>query len=84
MGALLRDLGGSLDELLAFHGIGLAHQGEMLRREGRDAFEGKGRSRRADRIPNGKDTGVEDAENIPRVGFLHNLPFLRHHLLRLG
>ena len=40
-GALLGDLGGALDKLLALHGVHLPHQAEMLRGEGGDPLEGK-------------------------------------------
>ena len=35
-------------------------------------------------VPNGKNPGVKQTQNIPGVGFFHNFPVLSHHLLRLG
>ncbi len=38
----------------------------------------------AERVADGKDTGIEQADDVARVSFLNNLAVLRHQMLRLG
>ena len=82
-GALLRDLLGALDELLALHRVARADAGEMLRREGRDAAEAELLPRRADGVSDGENAGVEHADDVARVGLVHDLALRGHELLRL-
>ena len=56
----------------------------MLRREGRDPAESEIISGHADRIADGIDPGIKDADDIACPGFRDDVAVIRHHLLRLG
>ena len=83
-GALLGNLGGALDELLALHRILLAHQAEQLRGEGGDALKGDFLPRGAQCVANGEHARVEHTDDVPGVGLLDDFPALGHQLLGLG
>ena len=83
-GALLGNLGGALDELLALHRILLAHQAEQLRGKGGNALKGDFLPRGAQCVANGEHARVEHADDVPGVGLLDDFPALGHQLLGLG
>ena len=82
--ALLCDLLGALDELLALHRVLRADAREMLRRKRRDPAEAELLARHGDRVADGEDAGVEHTDDVARVCFLDDLALRRHQLLRLG
>ena len=82
-GALLSQLRDSLDEMLALQGRLRLHFGKALRRKDGEILERDVKSRFADRIADGKNSGIEQSNHIAWIGFLHYRPFLRHELLRL-
>ena len=82
-GALLRDLGDTLDKLLAFHGVHLRDDGKMLRRKRGDTLEAHAQLRVADRVADGEDAGVEHTDDVAGVGLIDDRALLRHELLRL-
>ena len=82
-GTLLGDLQDALGELLPLHGVDLAESCEVLRREGRDALELHRLLRCAERVADGENARIKDADDIARVGLLDDLPLIRHHLRRL-
>ena len=83
-GALLRDLLGALDELLALHGILGGYPAEMLGGKGGDAGIFELLPRNGDGIADGENARVKHADDVPGVGFVHDLPFGGHQLLGLG
>lgn len=83
-GAFERDLRDPLHKLLALHRIDLAHAREMLGRERRDAGVADVCSGCAQRVADGKDTGVENADDVSGIRLFYVFALLRHHLLRLG
>ena len=82
--ALLRDLLHALDKLLALHRVLGRDEHEMLGLEGRDAGEAELFARHGDRVADGEDAGVEHADDVARVGLVHDLTLGGHHRLRLG
>ena len=82
-GAFLPQLGDPLDEMLAFQGGLRLHFREPFRRKHRKILECDIQSRFADRVADGEDAGIEQADDISRIRFLHDRAFLRHELLRL-
>ena len=83
-GALLGDLVDALDELFSFHRIQLPYPGKMLRREGGNALIGELFPRCAHGISDGKNTRVENADDVTGISLVNDLPLLSHKLLRLG
>ena len=83
-GALLSDLLGPLDELLALQRVLGAHPAEMLRGEGGDGVKFALGVWGADGVPDGEDAGVKDADDVPGVGLFNDLPLGCHQLLRPG
>ena len=82
--ALLCDLLDALDELLALHRILGGDGHEVLRLKGRDTGISELFARHGDRVADGEDAGVEHADDVAGVGFVHDLALGRHHGLRLG
>ena len=82
--AFLGDLLHSFYKLFALHGIYLHDPVKMLRSEGRNASELEFAGTGAEGISYGEDTGIKYADDISRVGFVHDLSLLGHHLLGLG
>ena len=56
----------------------------MLRRKGGDGVEAELLPRRAQRVADGKDPGVKDADDVSGVGLLNDLPLGGHELLGPG
>jgi len=56
----------------------------MLRRKGRNSFVLNLPARHTKGISDGENTRIKDADDIACVSLVHNLPVLRHDLLRLG
>ena len=73
-----------LTNLFSLHAVQKPYPGEMFRREGGNSLIGKLLSRRAHRVLRWKRYRIKDADDIARIGFLHDMPVLGHHLLRLG
>ena len=82
--ALLGDLLGALDKLLALHGVLGADPGEVLRGEGGDTGEAELLPGHTDRVADGENAGIEDADDIPGVGLFDDFALLGHQLLGLG
>ena len=82
--AFLRDLRHALHELLALHGVNLADPRKMLRRKRRNALVFEFFIRRAQRVTDGEDARVEQADDVARVRLLDDVTLVRHHLRRLG
>ncbi|MPM44603.1 hypothetical protein SDC9_91282 [bioreactor metagenome] len=81
--ALVGDLGGALDELLALHRVHLTHERKMFGRKGGDALKLKLFARCAQRVTDGKQPRVKHADDVARVGLFNDLALCRHDLLRL-
>ncbi len=82
-GALLSDLLGALDKLLALHGVLGGDPHEVLGLKGGDAGELEFLSRHRHRVADGEDAGVKHADDVPGVGLVDDLPLRGHHLLGL-
>ena len=79
MGNLLH----SLDKLLALHGINLRNPREVFGGKCRNTLISKGRFCSGDGIANGENARVKQADDIARIGFIHNFTLGSHHLRRL-
>ena len=55
----------------------------MLRSEGGNSFINKLLIGKLQRISDGKDSRIEDADNVSAIGLFHDFSLIRHHLGRL-
>ena len=83
-GALLCDLLRSLDELLSFHGVLGRHPHKVLRLKRGDTGIPELLPRHGDGIADGEQAGIEHADDVAGVGFLHDLALRGHHGLGLA
>ena len=83
-GALLCDLLRSLDELLSLHGVLGRHPHEVLRLKRGDTGIPELLPRHGDGIADGEQAGIEHADDVAGVGFLHDLALRGHHGLGLA
>ena len=80
--AFLAQLQNALDELLALETVDAAHASEELRREHRNARIAA-LFARAERIAQRENAGVEQADDVARIGVFNGFALIRHELLRL-
>ena len=82
-GSLLCDLLNSLYKLFPFHGIQKRHTGKMLRRKGRDSLKAEFLSGGAYGVADGKEPGIENADDIAGICLRYHVSVVGHHLLGL-
>ena len=75
-GSFLGNLGDAFDKLLPLDRIQGFDPGKMFRGECRDSFKPELLVQGGQGVADGVDPRVKDADDISRIGFLHDFPFL--------
>ena len=81
--SFLCNLTDSLHKLLPLHRVNQCNPCEMFRRKGRNSLKTEFLARRAHRISDREDTRVKNTDDVARIRLIHDMPVIRHHLLRL-
>ena len=82
--AFLGNLHDALFKLFALHGVDAFHRSKVFRSEARDSFVADVHPFFAYGVSDGKDPGIEHADDISRKGLINDGAVRSHELLRLG